>query len=181
VGGATQQAALFNGVANGDAAGDIISNTIENLTGSAFNDSLTGNQFDNTIRSGSGNDILRGGNGADILVVEGTGTKQLFGDGVSGEPAGTPPDGIDTYVVAPDAVGLGIIRDYTFNSDPALAEDIVLATAPTQIVQGTVGGLAALILDGATFDMAVLLNGTSFATALAIINANLTIDPDFLA
>jgi len=163
----------------GDAAGDLLLADVENLIGSALTDTLNGNQFANTIRSGAGNDILRGGNSADILVVEGSGTKQLFGDGIGGEPAGSPADGVDTYVVASGASGLAIINDYTFSADTAQAEDIVLAVAPTRAISGTVGGQAALILDGPTFDLAILLNGTNINTALAIVNANLTIDTDF--
>ena len=67
-GGATQQAALFNGVANGDAAGDIIGNTIENLIGSSFGDLLIGNQFANRLDGGAGNDTLQGNDGDDTLV-----------------------------------------------------------------------------------------------------------------
>lgn len=59
----------------GDAAGDTY-NSIENLTGSAFDDQLTGNAGANTLRGNSGNDELRGlagddtlsgGNGNDVL------------------------------------------------------------------------------------------------------------------
>jgi Ca2+-binding RTX toxin-like protein len=51
----------------GDAAGDSY-NTIENLTGSAFNDTLTGDANANALDGGAGNDILIGGAGADTLV-----------------------------------------------------------------------------------------------------------------
>lgn len=69
----------------GDAAGDALSG-VENLTGSAYNDTLTGDDGDNslsggtgndqlfggagddTLDGGSGNDTLRGGAGADVLV-----------------------------------------------------------------------------------------------------------------
>lgn len=50
----------------GDAAGDRLSG-IEDLTGSAFNDSLTGDSTANTLFGGTGNDTLQGGGGADLL------------------------------------------------------------------------------------------------------------------
>ncbi|MBU6240025.1 MAG: DUF4347 domain-containing protein, partial [Planctomycetes bacterium] len=54
------------GHTGGDAAGDRITN-IENLIGSAFNDTLTGNSGDNVIEGGLGNDILDGGAGTDTV------------------------------------------------------------------------------------------------------------------
>ena len=46
----------------GDAEGDTLSN-IENLTGSAHDDSLTGNDFGNDLSGGAGADTLNGGAG----------------------------------------------------------------------------------------------------------------------
>ncbi len=51
----------------GDAAGDTLSG-IENVTGSAYNDSLTGDGGSNTLDGGMGNDTLVGGAGADSLI-----------------------------------------------------------------------------------------------------------------
>ncbi len=60
---------LVSGAANtgGDAAGDTLTN-IENLIGSAFNDTLTGSLSANTLEGGAGDDILIGGAGADFLI-----------------------------------------------------------------------------------------------------------------
>jgi Ca2+-binding RTX toxin-like protein len=52
----------------GDANGDTFSG-IENLIGSAYNDSLTGDANANTLVGGGGNDTLSGGDGNDILDV----------------------------------------------------------------------------------------------------------------
>jgi Ca2+-binding RTX toxin-like protein len=78
----------------GDAAGDVLS-TIENLTGTAMNDTLSGNASANvflggalddimwgaggndTIEGGSGNDTIGGGSGADSLMG-GTGTDTVM-------------------------------------------------------------------------------------------------------
>jgi Ca2+-binding RTX toxin-like protein len=50
----------------GDALGDSY-NTIENLTGSNFNDLLRGNGGNNRLTGGGGNDSLNGRGGADVL------------------------------------------------------------------------------------------------------------------
>ncbi|MCT7662441.1 beta strand repeat-containing protein [Shinella kummerowiae] len=51
----------------GDAAGDTYS-SIENLTGSAFNDTLTGNSGGNSLIGGNGNDTLNGRAGSDTMT-----------------------------------------------------------------------------------------------------------------
>jgi Ca2+-binding RTX toxin-like protein len=51
----------------GDAAGDTYS-SIENLTGSAFNDTLTGNGSGNSLIGGNGNDTLNGRAGNDTMT-----------------------------------------------------------------------------------------------------------------
>ena len=51
---------------SGDAAGDSYAN-IQNLTGSAYNDTLIGDSGANTLTGGGGNDTLEGMGGADIL------------------------------------------------------------------------------------------------------------------
>uniref|UniRef100_UPI003CCB6EF2 beta strand repeat-containing protein n=1 Tax=Microvirga flavescens TaxID=2249811 RepID=UPI003CCB6EF2 len=58
---------LLNFIAQtGDAAGDTF-DSIENLRGSAFDDTLIGNDANNTIEGGLGDDALYGGGGADVL------------------------------------------------------------------------------------------------------------------
>jgi len=51
----------------GDAQGDHLS-SIQNVTGSAFNDYLTGNNGANQLTGGAGNDSLAGGGGQDTLT-----------------------------------------------------------------------------------------------------------------
>lgn len=54
----------------GGAGTDTLVN-IENIIGSAFNDTLTGNAANNTLNGGSGNDTLIGGAGRDTLFGAG--------------------------------------------------------------------------------------------------------------
>nr|WP_315240818.1 cadherin-like domain-containing protein [uncultured Albidiferax sp.] len=57
--------------ATGGSGSDILLN-LENLTGSAYNDSLTGNTGNNTLDGGTGNDTMAGGAGNDTYVVDAT-------------------------------------------------------------------------------------------------------------
>ncbi|WP_193227608.1 cellulase family glycosylhydrolase [Aureimonas psammosilenae] len=54
-------------LSGGDAFGDVLVG-IENLTGSAFDDTLTGDAGANVLDGGAGNDLLSGGAGADTLI-----------------------------------------------------------------------------------------------------------------
>jgi serralysin len=62
----------------GEAAGDTFFD-VEDLSGSAFNDTLNGNAANNTIYGNAGNDTISGRNGDDILWG-GTGDDVLYGD-----------------------------------------------------------------------------------------------------
>lgn len=90
--GVTVNLALGTASNDGDSGSDTLVN-IENLRGSAYNDSLTGDGNDNLIRGGAGNDALDGGSGtdtadysaaaADVTVNLGSGTASNDGDGGS--------------------------------------------------------------------------------------------------
>ncbi|TAL26769.1 MAG: type I secretion C-terminal target domain-containing protein [Alphaproteobacteria bacterium] len=88
--------------------------TIENITGTAFNDTITGNAADNILNGGGGADTIDGGVGADT-ITGGTGNNILLGnagadtitggtgneslDGGSGTDTMTGSTGNDTYAV----------------------------------------------------------------------------------
>lgn len=57
---------LVNETATGGGGNDTLT-SIENITGSNFNDTLIGDSGVNTLTGGLGNDILTGGSGADIF------------------------------------------------------------------------------------------------------------------
>ncbi len=66
--GAAVNVNLATGAASGaDATGDSFS-SVENVTGSKFDDVLTGDHGANVLDGGAGNDLLIGGEGADVLA-----------------------------------------------------------------------------------------------------------------
>lgn len=61
---------LATGKASGGDGNDTLS-SIENITGSAYDDSLTGDDAANLLKGGKGNDTLNGGGGIDTAVYDG--------------------------------------------------------------------------------------------------------------
>jgi Ca2+-binding RTX toxin-like protein len=100
---------LFNTAAGGDAKGDSYV-SIENISGSAFDDSviadgadnvLSGNAGNDSLRGLAGNDTLRGGQGADLL--EGDNGRDTVD--YSGSSAGVSASLTDKAGHSGDAVG----------------------------------------------------------------------------
>ena len=81
------------GAQNTVGAGTDTLATIENLTGSAYNDTLTGDGNANTIIGGAGNDTISGGAGADTLNGE-AGDDTI--NGGAGDDTINGGDGVDT-------------------------------------------------------------------------------------
>ena len=90
----------------GDAAGDTFV-SIENLEGSAFNDSLTGDETVNTLWGGAGNDWLNGQAANDVLDA-GAGDDYLIGGG--GADVLNGGSGTDTlfYLFPQDGMGVTV-------------------------------------------------------------------------
>ncbi|WP_138379547.1 cadherin domain-containing protein [Luteithermobacter gelatinilyticus] len=78
VSGVTVDLSSAMAASGGDAAGDTFSG-IENVMGSAFNDTLSGDAADNQIFGRAGNDTLRGAAGADVLKGD-EGDDILYGE-----------------------------------------------------------------------------------------------------
>ncbi|MEA2879899.1 MAG: hypothetical protein QOF14_5095, partial [Hyphomicrobiales bacterium] len=152
----------------GDALGDTY-NTIENLTGTGFNDTLTGDANANMLDGGAGNDILIGGAGADTLVGgAGTDTASyttatlavvaslINAAGNTGDAAGDTYSGIENLTG-----GSGddtLTGDASANAlDGGNGNDILIGGAGADALTG-----------GAGTDTA------SYATAAAGVTANLT-------
>lgn len=81
----------------GDAQGDVLSN-VENLTGSAYNDTLTGDSGANALSGGAGDDKMSGLSGSDSLSG-GEGHDALYG----GDGTDTISGGIGQDIVSGDA------------------------------------------------------------------------------
>ncbi len=100
---------LVNGtVIDGWGNTDTVSN-VENVSGTAGNDSIIGNAWDNVLRGFNGNDTLVGNDGFDdfrpglgIDVVNGA-------PGVNGDQSYDDRDRVSYQDVAPDGTGLGVI------------------------------------------------------------------------
>ena len=102
-------ASLLAGTSSGGAGNDILSN-IENLTGSAYNDTLIGDGGANILNGGAGDDILTGGAGGDTLIGgEGTDTVSysnaaaavavvINGTGTVGDASGDVLSGIENLI-----------------------------------------------------------------------------------
>ena len=93
-----------------DATGDSFL-SIENLYGTAFNDTLTGDAGQNTIWGADGNDRLFGGGGNDVVFGM-TGSDLLNGGAANDTLTGGL--GADTFVFA---AGHDVITDFTLGED----------------------------------------------------------------
>lgn len=71
----------LDNIANDGATGelDYIDSTVENIVGSAYNDSLVGSAGGNVLNGGAGNDIVFGQDGNDTILGR-DGNDTLFGD-----------------------------------------------------------------------------------------------------
>ncbi|MDQ1159332.1 Ca2+-binding RTX toxin-like protein [Sphingomonas sp. SORGH_AS 950] len=142
----------------GDAQGDLIQN-VENVTGSAFDDTLTGDANANALLGGDGNDVLAGLGGADTLdggagsntadySASGAavsvnlslvnGTYANAGQGVGGDAQG------DTLVNIQNVIG-SAFNDYLYATDSGgvlkggAGDDVMVAGAGNDVFDGGAG------------------------------------------
>lgn len=136
----TVNLAVSTGQATGGSGTDTLV-SIENLTGSAFDDRLAGNADANILNGGAGNDMLLAGGGDDTLI-DGAGRNVIDG--------GT---GIDTLSYASSGAAVGVDL-----SNPGLQARFVMDNFSGNIAASVAGAQAAnLSLNG----------GSSFATEFA--------------
>lgn len=86
-----------------DAEGDILGG-IENLKGSAFNDTFIGTDGANVLDGGRGNDVLTGGLGEDVLI--GGSGRDVFDFNATAESTVGQADTIKDFTVGQDKIDL---------------------------------------------------------------------------
>lgn len=132
VGVATSAARARRGASSGsDGTGDSFS-SIEDLTGSAFNDSLTGDAFANTIWGNNGNDTLIGAGGDDILWG-GSGSDQL--NGGLGDDTLIGGTGADAFIGGEGRD----LADFSAEAEAVTANLAVTVASAVQAVRGRAG------------------------------------------
>jgi Ca2+-binding RTX toxin-like protein len=150
----------------GDAQGDTLTN-IENLTGSAFNDTLTGDQNANVLIGGAGADTLIGGGGNDtasyITSPAGVTVSLASGTGSGGDAQGDVLDQIANLS--------GSAFDDTLTGDDSA--NILTGNGGNDVLNG--GGGDDLLIGGPGDD--VLNGGDGIDTAsYAVANAGVTVN-----
>uniref|UniRef100_UPI00286C5FAE calcium-binding protein n=1 Tax=Sphingomonas sp. TaxID=28214 RepID=UPI00286C5FAE len=162
--------AVGNGFATNEAGTENDSLvSIENLTGSAFNDSLNGNNFDNVLDGGAGNDLLFGRGGADTLIG-GEGDDFLRGsDGADTLDGGNGWDRVSSFVVAPTA-GIsfdlniqGVAQDTGQGMDVLMGIEHASGTTLNDVLTGNGGDN--WLWDGADGDSTVAASGDDVISA----------------
>ena len=138
------------------AGSDTLSN-VENLLGSAFNDTLTGSNGANLISGGAGNDILTGAGGADT-INGGEGSDLYMVNATADFPV--------AELVSDSGLGVNDIDELRYTSNAA--GTLTLAATLVGIERVVVGtGTAAQALD--TGNAAININAAAVNSGLTII------------
>jgi Ca2+-binding RTX toxin-like protein len=137
-------ATLWDSAINGYALGDWFT-SIENLTGSQFDDTLTGNELNNTLIGGAGNDTLKGFGLSLDTMIGGIGdeTYEVHGPDVVIENAG---EGIDTvnalgsYTLAANIEKLNLLPEAgTANGTGNELANVITGNAANNTLDGAGG------------------------------------------
>jgi Ca2+-binding RTX toxin-like protein len=137
--GAVTVTLTASGGSSSGADGADILVSIENLTGSAFNDALTGNAGANRLDGGAGNDSIQGGAGDDVLIG---------GDGADALDGGT---GINTADYSGSSAGVSVNLQNGKGTGGAAASDTltnVQNVVGSSFNDNLVGSSAANMLSG---------------------------------
>ena len=137
---------LGGSASGGHAQGDTLI-SIENLTGSAFNDVLTGDNGANRLDGLAGNDILVGGGGNDLLVGDGAGQSgDDILDGGTGADEMVGRGGNDTYYV--DNVGDIVTESVGEGSADVVRTTLSTYTLPAEVEQLVYTGTGSFVAHG---------------------------------
>ncbi|MEF8707535.1 MAG: hypothetical protein V5B38_01060 [Candidatus Accumulibacter propinquus] len=144
--GVTVSLATAGAQATGGSGSDTLI-SIENLTGSGFNDALTGNAGNNVLDGGAGNDTLNGGTGADTMLG-GDGsdlyTVDHAGDVVT-ETNAAAAGGIDTvnalvdHILGANVENLSFIAAGAVNGTGNTLDNLIYAGAGNNVIDGAGG------------------------------------------
>ncbi|MCR6500153.1 calcium-binding protein [Shinella sp. CPCC 101442] len=157
----------------GDAAGDTYS-SIENLTGSAFNDTLTGNSSGNILIGGSGNDTLNGRAGNDTLTGGGGNDTFLFNTALGATNVDTITDFsfVNDTIRLENAifnaiVGVGVLSAAQFVANVSgtasdSSDRIIYETDTGKLFYDTNGNAAGGSVQFAKLDPGLGINNTDF-------------------
>ncbi|MDR7297466.1 Ca2+-binding RTX toxin-like protein [Pelomonas aquatica] len=149
------KASLVNAANNaGDAAGDSFT-SVENLTGSAFDDTLEGDAGINKLLGGAGDDVLIGGAGADQLVGGAGSDTASYASALAGLTVSLA----DTTLNTGDAAGDSF--DAIENLTGSGLDDVLIGTAAANRIDGGAGN--DLLEGGAGAD--ALVGGAGLDTA----------------
>jgi Ca2+-binding RTX toxin-like protein len=149
------KASLVNASTNaGDAAGDSYV-SIENLTGSAFDDVLEGDAGANKLVGGAGDDVLIGGAGADQLIGGAGSDTASYAGALSGLTVSLADPTLNTGDAAGDSF------DAIENLTGSGFDDVLIGTAGANRLDGGAGN--DLLVGGAGAD--VLIGGAGIDTA----------------
>ncbi|MBI3350386.1 MAG: RTX toxin [Burkholderiales bacterium] len=163
------KASLVNATGNaGDAAGDSFTG-VENLTGSAFDDTLEGDAGVNKLLGGAGDDVLIGGAGADVLSG-GAGSDTAS---YAGALAGLTVSLADTTLNTGDASGDSF--DAIENLTGSGFDDVLIGTGTANRLDGGSGN--DLLVGGAGADALIGGSGVdtaTYAASAAAVTVNLS-------
>ena len=169
---------LADTASGGHAAGDSL-NGIENVTGSAFNDTLTGNADANQLIGGAGDDNINGGDGVD-LIDGGIGNDTLSGG--AGDDVDTIVGGAGNDTINLLAAGGGndiiVYNASGFGNDTLTNFDATGGTATTQdridlsALGITAGNLATRVLESTVAGNTVLTVRDAGLTTIGTITVN---------
>ncbi|MBI3699143.1 MAG: hypothetical protein HY242_01680 [Afipia sp.] len=155
----------------GDAQGDTLTG-IENLIGSAFNDTLTGDASANVLTGGTGNDTLDGGAGADTLIG-GTGNDLYIVDNIGDTVTENTNEGTDSvqssvsFVLGTNLENLTLTGTAAIDGTGNALANVVIGNSGDNILAG-LGGADAL--NGGTGN-----DTATYAASSAAVTVNLTL------